>query len=383
MRKFLLFLAALPAFAFPNGYTYCKVVTIATYHGGTGGMVSGGSDLANYPLLLTITDNDLKLSPTGLVNSSLGYDIGIGPDCSGVGSLFWDQKFYDGSAGTWIGYVLRPTLPHAADDTVGLYYGGAFSSYQSTRSSVWNANYKGVWNLGNGSTLSGLDSTSNGFNLGTSNAGAGTGEIDGTATFNGGGTQYMSTAHSISVPFVTTYDVWVKLATASIPNNEEWFIATQHGTNDYLWLAYFNDAGTKILRLVGCTSGCGTIFFTRFTIPGGMDTAWHHIVGIFNGASSQTMYYDGTVISTSSTGGTSASPSSFTEMVVGGQSSACGGVCKMNGSIGPVRVLNYAPTSDWITTEYRNESNPGGYITLGSRQGSPSSVRHRVINGEN
>ena len=45
-------LAALPAFAaFPNGYTYCKVVT--TQHA----MVSGSADLSNYPLTVIVQPN--------------------------------------------------------------------------------------------------------------------------------------------------------------------------------------------------------------------------------------------------------------------------------------------------------------------------------------
>ena len=82
MRPFFaMALLAVPACAaFPNGYSYCKVVT--TQHT----MVSGTSDLTNYPLTVILTDADLRTTGNGgLVNNGSGFDIGFYPDCSGSG----------------------------------------------------------------------------------------------------------------------------------------------------------------------------------------------------------------------------------------------------------------------------------------------------------
>src|ERR1019366_9919175 len=63
---FILALVTPPAFgAFPSGYASCKVVT--TQHT----MVSGASDLANYPLAVILTDADLRATANGgLVNNT-------------------------------------------------------------------------------------------------------------------------------------------------------------------------------------------------------------------------------------------------------------------------------------------------------------------------
>jgi len=112
---FALALLALPAFAaFPNGYSYCKVVTTSV------SMVSGTSDLTNYPLTVILTDADLKTTANGgMVNNANGYDIGFYPDCSGSGTaLEWEMESYSPTTGAIVAHVLRPTLSHTTNDTI-------------------------------------------------------------------------------------------------------------------------------------------------------------------------------------------------------------------------------------------------------------------------
>ena len=176
--------AALPAFAaFPNGYSYCKVVT--TQHT----MVSGANDLVNYPLTVILTDMDLRTAANGgLVNNSSGYDIGFYPDCLGSGTaLKWEMESFSPATGAVVAHVLRPSLSHSVNDTIGMYYGGAFSSFQGAAQPVWDTNYKGVWHLANGSPLNTGDSTlgATGTRQGAVLPSAVAGQVDGAAAFNG------------------------------------------------------------------------------------------------------------------------------------------------------------------------------------------------------
>jgi hypothetical protein len=76
---------------------------------------------------------------------------------------------------------------------------------------VWDSNFKGVWHLPNGMTLTANDSTSNGNNGTISGATATTGEIGGGASFSGGSNKItISTTGSLSAPF--TIEEWVKPA---------------------------------------------------------------------------------------------------------------------------------------------------------------------------
>src|SRR5260370_34838663 len=112
-------------------------------------MVSGATHLTNYPLTVALSDPALKTTANGgSVNNSNGFDIAFYPDCSGTGTaLKWELESYSPTTGALIAHVLRPTLSHTTDDTIGMYYGGAFNSFQNTRTAVWGSNYSGAFHL--------------------------------------------------------------------------------------------------------------------------------------------------------------------------------------------------------------------------------------------
>ena len=64
------------------------------------------------------------------------------------------------------------------------YGNSSITTDQSNPTGVWDTNYKGVWHLGNGSTLSGTDAT-NQLNGTNHSATAVTGKAGGGAGFNG------------------------------------------------------------------------------------------------------------------------------------------------------------------------------------------------------
>jgi hypothetical protein len=185
--------------AYPNGYSNCKVVT--TLHT----MVSGANDLTNYPLTVVLTDPALKSTANGGgVNNSNGYDIAFYPDCSGVGTaLKWELESYSPATGAIVAHVLRPTLSHTTDDTIGMYYGGAFSSFQSTASAVWDANYKGVWHLPDGTTLNASDSTANAQTGTITSPTPSTGKIGGAASFGATDRIDMGNITTLTMMFVS------------------------------------------------------------------------------------------------------------------------------------------------------------------------------------
>jgi hypothetical protein len=205
----------LPAFAaYPNGYAYCKLVTTSV------AMVGGTSDLTDYPLTVVLTDADLRtVGNGGLVNNVNGYDIGFYPDCSGSGApLKWEMESYSAASGTIAAHVLRPTLSHTKNDTIGMFFGGAFNSFQSTAAAVWNTNYKGVWHLGDGTTLSAKDSTSNINNGTTANAPPSTsGKIDGAGSFTKSSNQYVVVPNvsSLNPTAAITLSAWIYPTTAT------------------------------------------------------------------------------------------------------------------------------------------------------------------------
>jgi hypothetical protein len=353
---------AVPSF---NSNIYCKVVT--TSHT----MLSGPSALTNYPLTVSLTDTNLKsTSNGGSVNNPLGYDIRFFSDCSGSGSqLNWEIEKYDPTTGTIVAHVLRPTFPAsgnvANDDTIGLYYGGDYTSFQSTPSAVWNSSYVAVYHLKDGVTLSGLDSTSNGNNLsvGFGTAVAVTGMVDGgvsIAPAGSGGNQWaMANTSPTGFPSgssTRTLEGWFKMGANIKQFVFGWgdFGATGHNFS----LLYDNNA----LILDGKS--------TSVSLGWTYDTNWHHFAATVPSGttnSSVLIYLDGVQQSVSADGGTLAT--TLGEFRLGsnpGYNGGCGPCEKYTGLLDEVRVSNVARSLDWIKTEYRNQNTPGTYLSEGS-----------------
>jgi hypothetical protein len=381
---FTLALLALPAFAtFPNGYSYCKVVT--TQHT----MVSGTNDLTNYPLTVILTDNDLRtVGNLGSVNNANGYDIGFYPDCSGSGTaLKWEMESYSPTTGAMVAHVLRPTLSHTANDTIGMYYGGSFSSLQSTASAVWNAGYKGVWHLPNGTALTAGDSTSNGNNGTVTGPTAATGQIGGGASYDGATGRYIDVGNSTSLGGLSslTFSGWIK------PNgfgddglSTIIACAINHNlpTDPYQEAALFVSSGSVFFALSTGVAGSRQYYNPATTLTTGN---WYYIVATYDGSTLR-IFQNGSELGTGApaSGITTPSPPSQTYRL-GEMGILATDFAQVNGILDEIRVSNTNRSPDWILTEYRNQSVPGTYISAGPRitggGGGGGRVRHVVIGG--
>jgi hypothetical protein len=114
---------ALLCLAIPAQAQYTRQITI-TVSSGAGGPVGTQT---SFPMLVDVTDNDLKLSPTGSVRSASGYDIVFEGDAASCGGspcrLDHELELYDGAAGRVVAWVRVPSL--AAGRVVTMYYSNA------------------------------------------------------------------------------------------------------------------------------------------------------------------------------------------------------------------------------------------------------------------
>ncbi|MEO8595982.1 MAG: LamG domain-containing protein [Candidatus Solibacter sp.] len=320
-------LLSLPAFAFPNGYNYCKLVTTSV------SMVSGPSDLANYPLTVMVTDADLKSTASGgLVNNISGHDIAFYPDCSGTGTaLKWEIESYTASTGALVAHVLRPVLSHVANDTIGLYYGGSFTTFQSTPSAVWDASYKGVYHLANGSTLSAADSAASGLGNGTiiNGVAATAGKVDGGALFASASTRYVDLGNTGAHYSNMTAEAWIN-GTAFPASAKEILTKGYDGskTEWELGVGEFGAGKVEFSTYNGAKHGVTTSVATLS--PG----TWYHVAGTFDG-STWRLYINGNQdsFSNDTTGPQSTARKIFTGAVDSG-----GAFGNFDGTIDEVRI---------------------------------------------
>jgi hypothetical protein len=116
-------------------------------------LVAGSSNLVDFPALISYTDTSLKLEANGgKVANPNGYDI-IFTD--GNHAIRWDYEIekYDSNTGEVVAWVRIPELSTTQDTDLYVYYGSEATVVSlENKNEVWDANFKGVWHLGESQT---------------------------------------------------------------------------------------------------------------------------------------------------------------------------------------------------------------------------------------
>ncbi|MCD5401962.1 DUF2341 domain-containing protein [candidate division NPL-UPA2 bacterium] len=139
----------------------------------------------NFPVLISVTDTDLKDTGNGGPVQPDGDDIMF--TLTDGTKLSHEIELYTGSTGNLIAWVKIPSLSHTADTKLYMYYGNSDCTSQQDATNVWDTNYKGVWHLLGDGTTALPEATSN-SNTGTKQAigepaNTASGQIDGAQDF--------------------------------------------------------------------------------------------------------------------------------------------------------------------------------------------------------
>ncbi|MGO8758759.1 MAG: DUF2341 domain-containing protein, partial [Terracidiphilus sp.] len=319
------------------------------------------ADQPNFPFLLSTTDPRLATTANGghLVNPN-GYDLIFTSDAAGENQLPYELEEYNPVTGQIIAWINIPKLSHNADTVIYMFYGNSnVAASQQNPAGVWGTSYAGVWHLPNGTSLSANDSTVNGNN-GTPGTGveATAGFIDGGASFSGANTAYIalpSSSDAWNFANDVTVSAWIKTS-----GNGMGVLQVQPGTP----LVYLEVGPTT----AGGASNNAVAYFRaddgNLVIANGNtavnDNNWHNIQAVRSTGNSVNIYVDGILDST--TPYTDSSP-----IDASGGGAAIGGLgtsYDFIGSLDEVRVSDVARTSDWIATEYNNQSSPSTFSQL-------------------
>ncbi len=311
--------------------------------------VSGASSLANFPVLFSVTDPNLKtVANGGSVGKSDGTDI-LFTDSTSTVKLNHELESYNPATGQVQAWVQVPFISPTVDTVIYIYYGNALAADQQNKAGVWDSNYAGVWHLPNGTVLSASDSTSNANNATIAGATATTGQIGGGMST--GFSKYVlspTMASSLSV----SWSAWVK---SSASGNYQMIASANNGNQYELRLDSSNHADL-IWNYPG-TGNYGEIHGTTALTDGN----WHYLVGTYDGASIR-LYVDGSQIGSSVVAGFTP----FTSFEMGGRQGDPS--YPFNGSMDEVRYSKVGRSADWIATEYRNQSLPGTFFTSGVQE---------------
>ncbi|MFH0804054.1 MAG: DUF2341 domain-containing protein, partial [Candidatus Zambryskibacteria bacterium] len=318
------------------------------------------SNLTGFPVLISLTDPDLKsVSNGGNVTSANGYDI-LFTSLNGTTKLAHEIERYNPATGQLIAWV-KADLSTAADTKIYMYYGSNAGNQQNIIG-VWDANFKGVWHMPDGTTLSALDSTSNNIDGVNSGVTAIAGEADGGANFN-------SSSDRISFG-------------AGVPAA----LALSNGTI-YLW-AKANALGTSQYMVskdnVGSNTGDGAFYLAApsnkytFYLQSGASTyqvwadnatsagSWNQLAFTF-GSGGMRLYVNGILQAdqNSHTGGWN-NVSAF--LFFGAQRVS---VSPFGGVLDELQISNAARSAGWIKAEYVNQSNPSNFYGISTQCSLP------------
>lgn len=329
---------------YSTSWSYRKKVTIDK------SKISGTSNLSNFPFLISVIDPDLRDTGSGgLMGNSSGYDILV-TSSDGTTKLDHEIEKYTSSTGELVLWVEVPTLSVSADTDLYIYFGNSGASDQQNINGVWDSNYKLVWHLPNGSSLSANDSTSNANNGTVSSATATSGKAGGGANFSGT-SQEITRANTSSLGVGagdSTISAWIYInayASAAAVYDKG-----ASGTRDYAFFVTSETSGHIAYGNSGGSSWTGTGFTT------GM---WHYLTVTQTGGTA-TVYLDGVQNFTKAV---IVAANTAASLSLGGNPSTGGSY--WNGKIDEFRISGSVRTTAWMITEFNDQYNPGAFYGYG------------------
>jgi hypothetical protein len=307
---------------------------------------SGSADLTDFPALVSFTSSLLRTTAnSGHVYNANGYDI-IFTDQDG-NKLDHQIEAYTATTGQYVAWVRIPILSHTSATTIKMLYGNPTVTADPSTESVWVSSYKGVWHL-NGTAFT-SDATDNG-NDGTNNATtAVTGRIAGGRGFNGTTSYIMTPANGfVDNDNNQTISIWAN------------YSATPSGNRNLM--SFQNAAQASAIQL-GFRGGNavawkwgGTILADGGAAPS--TNTWHYYVYVYDGTTSY-IYIDGVL-----KGSSTVAPQTYkpTEGDIGRYNDGE----YLAASLDEPRFSMSPKSAGWIMTEYLNQNDPAGFISLGS-----------------
>ena len=295
----------------------------------------------------------------GKVSDINGYDIIFASDAVGSTKLDHETESYDHETGVGVWHHREPTVATGTDTVFYIFYTNtSVTTSQEAITGVWDANYKAVLHLPNGTDLTALDSTSNNNDGTISTPTAVAGQIGGAAHFNG-------TADYISIPATgganstLTLSVWVN------------------------WVSNSSYAGVLFMRSASPTGifitwgGTYELYWNGTYASSVNPTAvWAYKVMTVSGTSGK--LYDCKAGACSTESFTVSGSTTYDTAWMLAQDNCCGGRF-LHGTLDEARISYTARSADWIATEYNNQYSPGTFYALGAETEFSGAARRRIV----
>jgi hypothetical protein len=319
------------------------------------------SSLTNFPILISITDNDLKAHA-----KSNGYDIAFIKYSDNTTQFKHEIENYSVATGKLTAWVNVTSISSSVDTKFWMYYGNPSSGNQQNRKATWDSNYLAVYHMNN-ATGGCLDSTY------THNATAPvapdylqTGKIGYCENFTKASGEYLLLSNSNDLDGLSaiTVEVWMKQKTNVNDGVVSKSSGSTYGTQNWQMMYVASDGGyfrmshaspsNQEENAKGTITSCGAYVGT-----------WKHVVGTWTAGQRLRIYVNGT--------NRTQSTNTFTGMLDTTSDDRIAdraGVASytFNGMIDEVRISKVQRNASWIATEFKNQNSSSTFMTFGSEQ---------------
>lgn len=299
------------------------------------------STQTDFPMLVSYTDNRLKsVANGGHVRNANGYDIRPYSNSTLATVLTFELESYNASTGQVVMWVKIPSLSDGY--VIYLSYGEPSISTNGSSTGTWDANYKGVYHLSEGTGVNSADSTSNGNTAVPTTPVTTTGKIGKGLSFNGTDGQDLIGADLLTSSGLTM-SAWITPTSANT-------LITNNGGNTTYSIESGNNMivfSTSNARSAASSITFGTTYFVVATRSTG-NLINHYINGTLSGTADQS---------------SGTPPAGATQTSIGANVSGSSPIASM---IDEVRISNSVRSTGWITTEYNNQNAPSTFAVLGT-----------------
>jgi hypothetical protein len=261
------------------------------------------------------------------------------------------------------------TLAQQRDVFYEFYGNTATTTYQG--GNPWSSDYVAVWHLANGTTQSLVDSSGTGNSLTANSTSATAGKIDGASSINQSGLTVTSPTTSLyGMPF--TFSGWVNPVSLTNTNGNSTIDLFGPGFD----MAGFV-GGTGALTVTVATQGASRTATSSNTLT---TAAWQYVVYTYVVGAAPRIYLNGAETSYASRSSGCVFGVGCLDSNMAGQGFAIGALGgntfagNLSGALDEMRVSGSARSSDWIATEYNNQSSPNTFYTIGSELSGPRAM---------
>ena len=359
----------------PSGYSYGKKITIDNTK------VSGSSSLTNFPVLISLTDNDLRTTAnSGYVTSSNGYDIVF---TNGNGTTIYSHEIekYNASTGEFIAWVKVPTLSHNTNTEINMYYGNSSVSTNPSTTATWNTDYIVNMHMDDNPTGTIGNSSQQTFtatSVGSMTSGDIVAGMIGSATDFDGSNDGFKMNDNNSLDLNTndfTFSCWFK--TDIIGSNQVMFNKKPSG-GGVTGFGQLSITSSGNISIYHKGSGTGQTYSsssstintnTWYLMHAVCDVSSDNVEIFINGSSFANIAVDaGTTLSNGH--------KQFFGMYADYNANNHSGyqLSSFNGILDEMRIALTNQSSDWIATEYNNQNSPSSFYSLGSHQTASGSL---------